>query len=302
MPLDSLNHMLPLCWKFLPAIYVALSNDKVLGLVWLSRDGYRVERWKVDRIILDPEAYSALDVGKELLYFVMNQFGAKGVETFLACVAPHDDIGLALLKDCGFRHCTKSYMMQLEDLPEIARQNTLLIEGLREARSTDARKLQELYSETLVPEVRISLRKSPEDLYPPVWEGMIRRCRGEFEKRWVISQGSRDYLSGSISFSTRDYKFFSISLLVSPGWEQGTEDLLTFALQKISQSCLNPKVSVEIYEFQKNTRDVLEKLGFTTAYTHEILVKDYWIPLKDRGLKLKNPVLLFAKGGNTSPA
>jgi hypothetical protein len=236
------------------------------------------------------------------MYYIINKFGALGVETFLAYVDPHYDQGLALLKECGFRHCTKLHTFHMESLSEDLKQKPVQIQGIREACRSDARKLQELHSETLVPEVRISLRKSPEDLYPGPAEKFLRRCQGEFYKRWVVPSGSQDYLYGSVSLSTWDYKNFDVSVLVSPAWEHGTEDMFLFALQQVYKSCLTPRITIDAYDFQKTKMEVADTLGFERSWTTEILVKDYWIPLKDQALKSKNPVLLFTKGGRTSPA
>lgn len=302
LPFHTLNQWCPLRLKFLPEIYVAAADGSVLGLVWLSRDGNRCDRYKIDQVIINPDAYAAYDVGKQLMYYVINKLGAMGVETFLAYVDPHYAEGLALLKACGFRHCTRLNTFQLETLDDAFRTRTVQIQGLREARQSDARKLQELHSETLAPEVRISLRKSPSDLYPSMWQRFRRRCQGEFFKHWVISTPSRDYLYGSVFLSTLDYKQFDVTVLVSPAWEHGTEDLVLFALQQVYKSASSPKVTIHAYEFQKTKIEVLKSLGFTRVGTTEILVKDYWIPVKDQMLKAKNPVLLFARAGRTSPA
>ncbi len=301
LPFHTINRFLPLSLKFLPEIFVALADRRVLGLVWLSRDGHRQDRWKIEQVIIDPDSYASYDVGKQLIYYVINKFGASGVETFLAYVDPQYDEGLALLKDCGFRHCTKVHTYQLEGMHETIKHKPILIQGIQEARQADGRKLQELHSETLLPQVRISLRKSPEDLYPTFWERWRRRVQGEFYKRWVISPGAQDYLYGSIALSTWDYKHFELSMAVSPAWEHGAEDLLSFGLQQVYKCASNPKITINAYDFQKSKLAVLDTLGFERVNTTEILVKDYWIPLADRELKARNPVLLFAKG-RTSPA
>jgi hypothetical protein len=301
-PFRFINQLLPLALKFLPGIYVAMADNNILGLVWLSRDGYRQDRWKIDQVIIDPDYHAAYDVGKQLIYYVVNKYGALGVETFLAYVDLHYPEGLTLLKECGFRHCTKLHTFLLASIPEELKRRPLQFHGLREAKPSDARKLQELYSETLVPEVRLSLRKSPADLYPPRLGQFARHCKGEFYKRWVVTQGSQDYLYGSVSFSTWDFKNFEISVLASPAWQMGLEDLVAFALQQISKSSSSPKITTTVYEFQKQKITLLNQLGFEKQGTSEILVKDYWTPIKDKGLSLKSPILLFAKDGKTSPA
>lgn len=302
MPLRLINQLLPLKFRFLPAIYVATDSDKVLGLVWLSRDGYRQDRWKVEQIIINPEYASAYDVGKQLMEYVINKYGAMGVETFLAYVDPHYTEGLGLLKECGFRHCTKVHTYQLEKISEELKERKIYIRGLREARSTDAQTLKELYTETLMPEVRISLQKSAADLTPPLMDMVARRIKGEFFKRWVISTESQEHFYGSIAISTWDYRQFDISILISPAWESETEDLIVFAVQQVAKCTSHPKILVHSYDFHKTKKEVLTQLGFERVWTTEVLVKDYWTPVKDKALQSKNPVLLFAKGGKTSPA
>jgi hypothetical protein len=303
MPIHMVNHYLPLLWKFLPEIYVAVSDGQVLGLVWLSRDGRRTQRWKIDQVIINPDAYLAYDVGKQLVYYVVNRLGAMGVETFLAYVDPHYSEGMALLKDCGFRHCTRLHTFILENIPDECRaEQPVNISGLRESRRSDARKLQELHSETLAPEARVSLRQSPADFYTPSgcrWPG--GPVVGGFFKRWVVSTGHRDYLYGSLSLSSSDCQHFDAALLVSPSWEDGTADLLQFAIQQVAKSTMNPKITITAYEFQKNKIETLTQMGFNRVSTIDILVKDYWIPVKDPAiLRQKHPVLLWA--GRTSPA
>ncbi len=302
MPFHFISQFLPLRLKFLPSIYVATAEGKVLGLIWLSRDGHRQDRWKIEQVIIDPDYYSAYDVGKQLIYYVINKFGAMGVETFLAYADPHYTEGLALLKECGFRHCTKMHTYQLERPNNNTPEKGRFIQGIREAKSSDARELQELHSETLLPELRVSLRRSPEDFVPGFAERLKRNLQGEFSKRWVVSQGSHDYLYGSVSISTWDYKHYDLSLLISPAWEDGTEDLVLFGIEQIYKSCQHAKITVQAYDFQKQKLEILEQQGFQKTATTEILVKDYWIPLKDKPLHSRNPVLLFAKGGKTSPA
>ena len=55
-------------------------RDQVLGLIWLSRDGARNNRWKIDQVIVDPMA-STYDVGTQLVNYVINRYGGAGVQT-----------------------------------------------------------------------------------------------------------------------------------------------------------------------------------------------------------------------------
>lgn len=302
LPFHALNDLCPPSFKLFPSIYVALEDDQVLGLVWLAQDGHRKERWKIEQVIINPDAYAAFDVAKQLLYYVINKYGAMGVETFVARVNPHYHEGLSLLKDCGFRHSTKLHTYQWQGVRPDAIDTHISIKGLRDAHCGDSRKLQELHSETLLPEIRMSLRKAPDDLQPNLITAIGQRFKGNFYKRWVVAPGNRDYLYGSVSIETHDYKQFDLGLMVSPGWEAGLNDLLLFGLQKIYQCSSTPTIKVISYDFQRSKIEALEALGFAYSDTQEVLIKDYWAQAKDPNMLRKSPILLWTNPQGTSPA
>jgi len=104
IPVHRLSLLMPLNMQFMPAIFIAAAESKVLGLIWLSPDGRHYRRWKIDHLILDPDS-SSYDVGTQLVHYVINRYGGEGVQTFIAYVDQYHTSGLALLKTCGFRRC-----------------------------------------------------------------------------------------------------------------------------------------------------------------------------------------------------
>ncbi len=60
-----------------------LKEKKLLGLISLVPDGNQKTRWKINRLILNPDAY---DAGKQLIDYVVNKYGGAGVETFLTTI------------------------------------------------------------------------------------------------------------------------------------------------------------------------------------------------------------------------
>ena len=65
VPLHVLSQLLPPQWQFMPGIYVAVARDDVMGLVWLTQDGHRNNRWSIDELIIDPDQ-STYDIGTQL--------------------------------------------------------------------------------------------------------------------------------------------------------------------------------------------------------------------------------------------
>jgi GNAT superfamily N-acetyltransferase len=298
IPMHRLSQLLPLTLQFMPAIFVAVSHNKVLGMIWLSRDGRHSRRWKIDHLILDPDSFS-YDVGPQLINYVTNRYGGDGVQTFLAYVDQHYGTGLGLLKSCGFRRCARQHYFVHRN-PSNLKLSPMSLEGLREATNDDCGKIASLYNETLTVEARVCLEKKWQDFYVPLPFRLFKKGQGVFSKRWVVQDMARDCLIASVEVITHDYKAFTISVIASQGWESAYEDMVTYAAQQVLLTTSGATLYVECYEFCKKGLESLERFGFQRLGIAEVLVKDYWIPIEDKGNRLQSPILLFS--GRTTPA
>lgn len=298
IPIHRLSQLFPLNLQFMPGIFVAVSRNKVLGLIWLSKDGRHSRRWKIDHLILDPDSFS-YDVGTQLINYVINRFGGDGVQTFLAYVNQYDNTGLALLKSCGFRRCGRLHYFS-HSTPANQAPQRVSIEGLRESTNADCPKLALFYNDLLPPEARVCLQKSSQDFYRPAPQHLNDKLNGVFFKRWVVEDVARDCLIASLDITTTDYRDFSIRILANPAWETLYPDILTYAIHQILLMTHTPTLHIECFEFWKAHLETLEKSAFHRISIAEVLVKDYWIPIEDKGTRLQSPLLLFS--GPTSPA
>lgn len=301
IPFQKISQLLPPKYQFLPSIYVAVSQGNVLGLIWLSQDGRKVNRWKIDQLIIDPNEFS-YDVGTQLVNFVVNRYGGEGVQTFLAIVDHRYEDALTLFKSCGFRRVTRLNTfthLSLSDLV-LEKEENINISSLREARQHDREKLKNLHNDSLTPEVRLSLEKTPADFSRSILQSMKHAMKGRLYKRWVVEDCAHDLLVASLEMSTEDYKEFNLTVIISPAWHSGYESLLKFALAQVLKNTREAQVDIQSYEFNPEEHEILKKLGFRQAATAEVLVKDYWVPIEYKPNKLTSPILLFA--GKTSPA
>jgi hypothetical protein len=306
IPFHTLNSLLPLSLKFMPEVFVASDEGRVLSLIWLSQDGHRRDCWKIDEIIINPETDSSLAVTKQLVQYSLSQLGARGVETFLAYLDVSSVDGIGLLKECGFRHCTRLHTWSWEASESISADDfsgVSKVTGLREATSWDIKQLQSLYSDSLPPEVRVSLRRLPSELHPSLDQQVLKRCTGSFYKAWVVPHSSQQYLLAYVGLSSQDYRDFRLHLIVSPGYDDELEPLLLFGVSQVLKNGSRVSVTLDCFDFQKSWPDILQKYHFESCGTTEILVKDVFVPLSEQSNPLTSPVLLFGKpGGRTSPA
>jgi ribosomal protein S18 acetylase RimI-like enzyme len=302
IPLHRLSLLLPLNLQFMPAIFIAAAEsateNKVLGLIWLSPDGRHYRRWKIDHLIMDPNT-SSYDVGTQLVHYIMNRYGGEGVQTFVAYVDQHHATGLGLLKSCGFRRSGRIHYFSHPN-PAAIQFHPIELEGLRESRNSDCSRLATLYNSALPPEARVCLEKTGRDFYRTFSAWSAEKTKGWFCKRWVVQDMARDCLTAAVEVSTADYQDFYLNLMVAPGWETSYQDVLTYAAQQALLITGNAKIHIDCFEFSKHAIELLEQLGFQRNSIAEVLVKDYWIPIEDKGDRLQSPLLLFT--GRTSPA
>lgn len=303
---QDLSQLLPPQYQFLPAIYVAMSEEDVLGFIWLSQDGYRTDRWRIEQIIIDPAADNPLEVGAHLVHFIINRYGAEGVQTFLALVDARYEQALSLLKGCGFRHSTRlhSYVLtesEPESLRALAQETFPPGCFFREAGRGDRQALQSLYMASLPAEQRLFLQKSAEAFSRPWFRCLADRFDGTLFKRWIVQSSASREILAALSVTTQDFQQFHLEALIHPHWADGVAALIGLGVNHALKSTRKPYIRISAYEFQKEQRNFLDGHGFQWESVAEVLVKDYWRPIEDKPLKLATPILLLNRG-KTSPA
>ena len=159
LPFEAFHNLLPMNLKFLQENYVAMEGKKLLGLISLIPDCKQKTRWRINRLVLNANAY---EIGKQLIDYVVNKYGGAGVETFLTIIDENHAETIALFKNaCGFRSATKIQVWEKDDLDE---QKLPINPNLfKELKYSDAKKLQELDQQSLFPQFRISLAKEEAD-------------------------------------------------------------------------------------------------------------------------------------------
>jgi ribosomal protein S18 acetylase RimI-like enzyme len=307
VPVHKLSQWLPPGWQFVQAIFVASARHgnrhKVLGLIGLSPDGRGNHRWKIDQLIIDPDE-STYDVGTQLVQYVVNRYGGEGVQTFLALVDSNYVQTLGLFKACGFRRNTGQVTLQwgLSREANAMPGPIVLPRGLRlsEGGTSDAQRLQALYLDALSPETKPCLARSTRDFTRPLSYRVLDHLRGVYHRRWVVEDLSRDLLVGAMTLRSPNYQDFTLSLMLSTGWMGHLPDMLDVVRVATLQTYRQARLHCALYTHQTLLLEGLQQHGWSASGEAQVLVKDYWIPLHHK--RLASPILLFARGGQTSPA
>ncbi|MEM0952209.1 MAG: hypothetical protein AAGI66_08730 [Cyanobacteria bacterium P01_H01_bin.74] len=296
IPLHHISHSLPVQWQFLPAIFVASTQSQVLGLIWLVTDSKAHNRWRIEHLILDPDNFS-YDVGNQLVNYVINRYGAEGVQTFLAYVNHRFENALSLLKSCGFRQCSRINFYYHSNVQELTVQhlenNT---KNYFETNCQDSKLIAELYNTTLPVEARNAMKRDRTDFNLSLRRLIGHRVKGYFYKRWVKKDIARGSMITAIVITSQNYRDFYAEFYINPGWPEAFQEAMAFTRQQILNITTQATLSIQVPTADKSATEVLKTLDFHHHATVEVLVKDYWIPIKKPEQALQSPILLFNDG------
>jgi hypothetical protein len=298
-PVLKIHYYLPLGWKILQEGYVAVENDNIIGLIAIIPDSKTKLRWKIDQFYLKPNAY---DVGKLLIDYIVNKYGAEGVETFIAELDEMNADAQDLFKNaCGFRFCTREYTYKYplngEILPEVD------INNFRKMNSSDTEKLYDLYIECLKPQAKISLEKDPDDFN----SGISRFFRNHFNgieiAQWVLENPENKSIVAYADIRTVDNTVSHACIFTALPYSEYYKDILNYLINYAGLKNRNAILHINLCEAiqsYSHFQDIINKLELELIKSSIILVKDYWRPLKERKPLTTSPIIIFPEGTSTA--
>ena len=294
-PLNIFHKILPLHLKFMQEAYVAVEDNEPLGLISLVRD--TKTRWKINRLVLGMDAY---DVGKQLIDYVVNKYGGDGVEIFLTIIDENCPEAIALFKNaCSFRNSSKINIWECESFRPSKKGN---FDFIREARQDDVPKIIELDTEAIFPHLRPSLTRDVKDFRINSFSRFVDKFKKHKSYKYVLDNPGNNTFEGFLSIQTLDNIHFWVDTTLSFGFQQYYEELVSFAVREIRQQNQDAKIYFGVkdhYQTGKFMTEFLSSQGFKMCGNFQVLVKDYWKPIKD--YKEKGvPVIAFPD--ITSPA
>jgi hypothetical protein len=292
-PLNLIHDLLPVNLKFLQESYVAVEKDEVLGLISLTPDTKQKTRWRINKLILNVNAY---DVGKQLIDFVVNKYGGAGVETFITVLNETSAEAIALFKNnCGFRSCTQIHVFEKTNL-QFNKELYSNYNLLREVRPSDAENLKEFDQQSIFPQYRISLMNNQSDFKVGIKSTLVNKITGCKTNKFIFEDPAKKIIEGYINLTTKDGKNYWADIVLSLAFQNYYEDILNYLISYVQYQCEDAKLSVYLRKYYQSSEklcEALNNLNFTINQRYQVLVKDYWKATKAPSELKKSPIIIF---------
>lgn len=297
-PLDILHEMLPVNKRFLQESYVAVEDNELIGVICVIPDGKQRSRWKINKLILHRDSES---VGKQLIDFVISKYGAQGVETFISVIDEDNASAISILKDqCNFRSCSKIQVWKLENLEHI--NESFDTTHFRAANLKDANSALEMDTQNLFPQFKNSLSKHKKDFQISLSTRIQNHLNNYRPKYIVIENSKNNSIEGFFTLLTQDFQKFWLDATISLAYQDYFEDIIKYSVEYCLRKGSNPQLYTYIrkyYQSSNKSEEYLKNYGFKLVKNQEVLVKDFWKPIKAEE-KNKSTVIIFPD--STSPA
>jgi hypothetical protein len=270
-PINFIHNFLPANLKFLEETYIAVEEGKILGAISLEVDGSTKVRWKINSLLLTE---NSIYMAKQLVDFVVNKYGAVGIEVFLAIVNENNTEIVSLFKEaCGFRTCAGIQIRKNDNPANISFDYNL--DDFRNYQESDIDELVEINTRNLFTQFRPTLLKSKTD----------------FKRAYLLSGKNNtlkiltvnDKIAGYFKIFTTNDNDFWLDAVVSEPYIEHYTNILGYARDFVLKKNKNAVLYVYAKKYRQTCQKFIEILDsgqFKIINTNHVLVKDYWKPLK----------------------
>lgn len=271
-----LQSMIPYNLRFFPSIHFAVEEKEILGFVILQCLSKSNNAWQIEHVFVS-DRYRNEGIGEELVRYVLSVYGGYGIENFIAKVDPKNSAAISLFQACGFRRFAKVFFYEKE-IGTISESKINIISFdkdfvIRPQTLNDLSELEKLALSSIPPDLRHILCRS---------KSYFKEKRNSFS----LIHKSRNMLIGWFNIEEITQDYFSIELLMSPGWTHLYEQLLnTVIYDYIGNKSDKVKIRVKAIDYITELAQVLNKLGFLASDVRELLVRTIWQRVREKQKK-----------------
>lgn len=270
-PIGFINAMLPLKLKFKSESFILVEDKEILGLITTVKTPGNPYKINITRLIFKENLYN---VGKQLVEFIIQKFGAKGATSFTVTIDEcHDELFNLFINGCGFRQCASETLWKIErPIPEKSSLNW------RYAQSCDAKRIEDLYNSEVINMYKPSLLRDKKEFQDPIFEGFI----DYYKTRFVIEENSK--ILSYFSITTRDNLNYILDITTNSGYDFDYDDIINVMLCEIARKKRAFYPLIKQKKYIKNSEkfgDYLKSKNYLPIQTQQILVKDFYKPVKE---------------------
>ena len=277
--------MLPVPMKFLPEAYCAIEGSDISGVVTLKPNKGNWRKWKITKLILNENSQQD---GCQLVDYVVSRYGASGVNTFIVNVETSQQEVLELFsKGCGFKFCSFEQLWQLKKI--VLSKVQMKDYAIRPFKYSDAQAVCELYNMSIHPQYRNSLCKSKQEFHDSFFQGLQRMS----SYKYVVENRNTKVISGYIVIKTEDNHNFLLELTLSDIHNEDFNEIIGFAVAKISKRVRNFTLTVLNKKYKQNSNQFEEYLrnnDYELKQSQSVLVKDYFKRIQEEKF---SPAIVF---------
>lgn len=287
-PFSFLNQLLPIGLKRLVESYIAIENSEPKGLISIKSRWNNPYKWRIKNLLLEKES---IEIGEQLINFVVSKYGAKGVESIEVDINSNEtDIIELFSKVCGFRYCLDYQYYELKK--DYYKNRVINAENLsfRPFKAVDAKAVSELYNQNISVYYKFPLSKSPKEFNDFMFSGL----KNKYSFKFVVEDKFMKKIRGFIQVETENNKDFMMEILVLPSYEMYFEDFITFSILQIHKRTKNFNLYFKNNKFHTNSEDfekILIQNGDELLQTNMIFVKDFFRKIKDENKISSNAII-----------
>ncbi|MCQ2957564.1 MAG: hypothetical protein MJ180_01530 [Candidatus Gastranaerophilales bacterium] len=267
-----INHILPVTKKFLRETFNAKENDKILSQVSLVPDGFSHIRFQISSLKIR-EGYEFSS--KPLIDYVVNNYGGRGVASFLVYIDECYPEIISLFKnECGFRSCSKIEFYTISDLNNIT--GEFNSDNFKKVENKDITELLEINTMNIFPHFRPSLISRLKTFK----KEFIKHTKKNLFKVFRVNGRCEGYFK----LYTNDNKNFVADIITSKAYEQCYEEILAYIKNYLSDKKSFESLTVLLKKYRETSiklEEILTDKNFRITNTTHILVKDYWQRVKE---------------------
>lgn len=269
-PVGFVNAMLPLEMKFKSESFILVDQGEILGLITTAKTPGNPYKINITRLIFKENLY---DVAKQLVEFVIHKFGGKGATSFSVTIDEcHDELFDLFINGCGFRQCASEVLWKIErPVPE----KTDL--KWRYAQQSDAGAISQLYNAELINIYKPSLIRHEKEFQ----ENLFCGFNDYYKTRYVIEEDKT--VLGYFSITTSDNLNYILDVTTNSGYDFDYDSIINTMLCEIARKrrAFYPLVKQKTYtKNSEKFENYLKSKGYLPIQTQQILVKDFYKPVK----------------------